>query len=103
MPTINYTASTYLISNQINEKIVSQILAFMRGPRRSTPSLEIPQLPNDLGGYNVTNITIYGDLTYLKSVSKYVKIRPQHLELDTQATLIEHHFGHTLDYQICLT
>ena len=34
MPIINYTASTYPISNQINEKIVSRILAFMGGPHK---------------------------------------------------------------------
>ena len=96
MPIINYTASTYPISNQINEKIVSRILAFMGGPHISTPSLEILQMPKDLGGYNITNIKIHGDLTYLKNVSKYVKIRTQHLELDTQATFIEHQIGHTL-------
>ena len=74
MPIINYTTSTYPISNQINEKIVSRILAFMEGPHKSTPSIEILQLPKDLGGYNFINITIHGDLTYLKNVSKYVKI-----------------------------
>ena len=88
MPIINYTASTYPISNQINEKIVSRILAFMGRPHKSTPSLEILQIPKDLRGYNIINITIHGDLTYLKNVSKYVKIRTQHLELDTQATFI---------------
>ena len=96
MPIINYTASTYPISNQINEKIVSRILAFMGGPHKSTPCLEILQMPKDLGGYNIINITIHGDLTYLKNVSKYVKIRTQHLELDTQATFIEHQIGHAL-------
>ena len=40
MPIINYTASTNLISNQINEKIFSRILGFMGGPHRLTPSLE---------------------------------------------------------------
>ena len=103
MPIINYTASTYPISNQINEKIVSRILAFMGGNFLAiylshilTPSLEILQMPKDLGGYNITNIKIHGDLTYLKNVSKYVKIRTQHLELDTQATFTEHQIGHTL-------
>ena len=71
MPIINYTASTYPISNQINEKIVSRILAFIGGPHKSTPCLEILQMPKDLGGYNIINITTHGDLTYLKNVSKY--------------------------------
>ena len=96
MPIINYTASTYPISNQINEKIVLRILAFMEGPHKLTPSLEILQMPKNLGGYKIIYITIHGDLTYLKNVSKYVKIRTQHLELDTQATFIEHQIGHTL-------
>ena len=95
MPIINYSPSKLPISNQINEKIVSRNLAFMGGPHRLTPFLEILQLPKDLRGYNITNITIHGDLTYLKNVSKYVKIRTQHLELDTQATFIEHQIGHT--------
>ena len=34
MPIINYTASTYPISNLINEEIVSRILAFMGGPHK---------------------------------------------------------------------
>ena len=75
MPIINYTASTYPIANQINEKIVSRILAFMGEPHRLTPSLVILQLLKDLVGYNITNITIQGDLTYLKIISKYVQIR----------------------------
>ena len=58
MPIINYTASTFLISNQIDEKIVSRILAFMGGPHTLTSSLEILPMPKDLGGYNITNITI---------------------------------------------
>ena len=74
MPIINYTASTYPISNQTNEKIVSRILAFMGGPHKLTPSLEILQMPKDLAGYNIINITIHGDRTYLKkflNMSKY--------------------------------
>ena len=67
----------------------------MGGPHKLTPFLEILQMPKDLGGYNIINITIHGDLTYLKNVSKYVKIRTQHLELDIQATFIEHQIGHT--------
>ena len=94
MPIINYTASTYPISNQINEKIVSRFLAFMGGPHKLTSSLEILQIPKNLGGYNITNIIIHGDLTYLKNVSKYIKIRTQHLKPDTQATFIEHQIGH---------
>ena len=62
----------------------------MREPHKLTPSLEILQMPKDLGGYDITNITTHGDLKYLKNFSKYVKIRTQHLELDTQATFIEH-------------
>ena len=53
-------------------------------------------MPKDLGGYNITNITIHGDLTYLKNVAKYIKIRTQHLELDTQTILIEHQIGYSL-------
>ena len=68
----------------------------MGGSHKFTPSPEILQLPKDLGRYNITNITIHDDLTYLKSVFKYVKIRTQHLELDTLATFIEHQIGHTL-------
>ena len=70
----------------------------MGGPLKLAPSLEILQMPKDHGGYNITNITNHGDLTYLKNVSKYVKIRTQHLELDAQATFIEHQIGHTLSH-----
>ena len=65
-------------------------------PHRLTPSLEILQLPKDLGGYKITNTALRGDLTYLKNVFKYDKIRTQHLELGTQDTFVEYQIGYTL-------